>query len=197
MTDDLLSTIEFIKTVDDMKRILRRNVNLDCVTRENDAEHSWHIALMAMILKDYAKDESTDFSKAVEICIAHDLVEIYAGDTFCWDKKGNETKAEREKNAADKLFSSLPGGQGGYIRGLWEEFEEKKTKESLYANAMDRLQPLILNANTEGHTWKMAGTTISQAMERFGMIKDELPEVWEYVEKVLNEAMEKGWILKD
>lgn len=197
MDESFYKRIEFIKKTDDMKRVFRRNVNLDGTTRENDAEHSFHIALMAPVLKDYLKDPATDIEKTVMLCLAHDLVEVYAGDTFCWDKQANKTKSARELDAADKLFSLLPDCDKKKMRALWDEFEEQKTPESLYANALDRFQPFLLNRFTEGHTWRLAKTTYSQAIERFDLIRRVLPPLWEYVEEGLTDAMKKGYIIND
>lgn len=196
MNEKLLNQIDFIVKIDEMKNVLRRNINISVNRRENDAEHSWQLAVMAMLFKEYSS-EVVDYDKAVKMCLVHDLVEVYAGDTFCWDTKANESKAERERLAADKLFSSLLGGQGNEIRSLWEEFDSMSTPESRYANAMDRLQPFILNMHTEGHTWRLANTTFTQAMGRFGMIKNTLPIIWNYVEENLEIAVNKGWIKDD
>lgn len=145
--------LKFTALVDKMTLIQRRTLLVDGSRRENDAEHSWHIALMAMLFKDYAP-EGTDIARAVQMCIVHDLVEIYAGDTFAYDAAGNEGKEEREKAAADKLFAQLPEHLGKEFRQLWEEFDAMDTPDSKYAASMDRLQPYLHNTLTEGHTWK-------------------------------------------
>ena len=194
--DRFTKQIEFIKTVDEMKAVLRRSLTISTRQRENDAEHSWHIALMAVLLSEYASPE-VDVNYAVKMCLVHDLVEIYAGDTFCWDKVGNLSKDQREKEASEKLFALLPADQGEDIKNTWLEFDERKTPTSLFANVMDRLQPFILNVENEGHTWRLAHATLSQIMERFSFIKEVLPKAWEYIDSNLKTAIEKGWIIDD
>ncbi len=196
MEKDLINSLNFILEVDKMKSVFRRNINLDR-RPENDAEHSFHIAVMAMTLKNYCAIDGVDFDKAVKMCLAHDLIEIYAGDTFCWDKEAIKSKADRELKSADKLFSMLPADLGNEFRSLWEEFDAVETNTSKYANSMDRLQPFMLNNNTEGFTWRLAHTTMSQAMERFSIIKEVLPKCWEYVDEGLKNGVKKGYIIDD
>ncbi|MBR5376243.1 MAG: HD domain-containing protein, partial [Lachnospiraceae bacterium] len=135
----------FTAEIDKMTSVLRRTVLIDKSRRENDAEHSWHIAVMAMLFSEYAK-EPVNIGRAVEMCVVHDLVEIYAGDTFAFDVEGNIGKEERERKAADKLFSQLPDDQGRMIRKLWEEFDAMQTNDAKYAACMDRLQPFLHNS---------------------------------------------------
>ena len=130
---------------------------IDGSRRENDAEHSWHIAVMALLFSEYAT-EPVDVARAAKMCVVHDLIEIYAGDTFAYDLEANKGKAEREAAAADKLFAQLPAEQGAEIRSLWEEFDAMNTPDSKYAACMDRLQPFLHNTLTEGHTWRESGT---------------------------------------
>lgn len=188
--------IEFMLAIDKMKSTYRRNINLDG-KNEDDAQHSWALAMMAMLFKDYAKDKTTDFDKAVKLCLVHDLIEVYAGDTFCWDLKANESKKDRELASADKLFSILPKNQGEEFRSLWEEFDACITKEARYANAIDRIQPFILNLNTGCHTWRIARPKYSQTMKRFGIIKEELPSLWDFVLKGLDKGISLGIIVDD
>ena len=183
--------IEFIITIDEMKNILRRNLVSDGSRRENDAEHSWHLAVMAMILEEYSADK-VDISRVLKIALVHDLVEVYAGDTFAYDVKGNEDKLDREIASADKLFGMLKDGQGDEIRALWDEFEAKETAESKYANAIDRLQPLILNYLTDGHTWKLGDVHAPQIYKRMDIIRTATPELWHIVEGIISTSIETG-----
>lgn len=190
-SEKIKKQIEFIITIDEMKNILRRNLVVDGSRRENDAEHSWHLAVMAMILEEYSADK-VDISKVLKIALVHDLVEVYAGDTFAYDVKGNEDKLDREIMAAEKLFGMLGDGQGDEIRALWDEFEAKETAESKYANAIDRLQPLILNYLTNGHTWKLGDVHAPQIYKRMDIIRTATPELWHIVEGIISTSIETG-----
>ena len=176
-----------------MTSVLRRTMLIDGSRRENDAEHSWHIAVMALIFNEYAS-EIVDVSRAVKMCVVHDLIEIYAGDTFAYDVAGNQDKAEREAASADKLFAQLPSELGIEIRALWEEFDAVQTPDAKYAACMDRLQPFLHNTLTAGHTWVEGGTCRAQVEKRMAIIKDFMPEVYKWVEKNLDNAVEKGWL---
>ncbi len=190
-SEKIKKQIEFIITIDEMKNVLRRNLVVDGSRRENDAEHSWHLAIMAMILEEYSADK-VDISKVLKIALVHDLVEVYAGDTFAYDVKGNEDKLDREIMAAEKLFGMLKDGQGEEIRALWDEFEAKETAESKYANAIDRLQPLILNYLTNGHTWKLGDVHAPQIYKRMDIIRTATPELWHIVEGIISTSIEAG-----
>ncbi len=186
--------IKFLLVIDEMKNVLRRNLVVDGSRRENDAEHSWHLAMLAMILEEYSA-EKVDIERVLKITLVHDLVEVYAGDTFAYDAKGNEDKLDRETEAANRLFGMLDPVQGAEIRALWDEFEEKETAESRYANAVDRLQPLLLNYMTNGHTWKMGDVHAPQIYKRMDIIRTATPELWHIVEGIINTSIETG-ILK-
>ncbi len=190
----LQKQIEFALEIDKMKLILRRNLVADGSKREDDAAHSWHLAVMAMLLEEYSA-EKIDVNRVIKIALVHDLVEVYAGDTFAYDAKGYEDKEQREKDAATKLFGMLDPVQGAEIRALWDEFEAGKTAEAKYANAIDRIQPLLLNYLTDGHTWKMGGVSSAQVYERMDIIRTATPELWCIVEGVIKSSVEKG-ILK-
>ena len=192
--EKLKKQIEFAVKVDKMKEVLRSNLVVSGERRENDAEHSWHLALMAMLLEEYSA-EKVNIEKVLKIALVHDLVEVYAGDTFAYDEKGYEDKDERERAAADKLFGSLDGEQGKEIRALWDEFEAIETPESKYANAIDRIQPLILNYLTNGHTWRLGNVHVPQIYKRMDIIRTAAPELWQVVEGVIADSVEKG-ILK-
>ncbi len=185
--------LRFTAEIDKMTSILRRTMLVDGSRRENDAEHSWHIAVMALIFEEYAA-EPVNVNRAVKMCVVHDLIEIYAGDTFAYDVAGNADKAEREAAAADKLFAQLPSEQGAEIRSLWEEFDAMQTSDAKYAACMDRLQPFLHNTLTGGHTWVESGTARPSVEKRMAIIKDFMPEVYKWVEKNLDNAIEKGWL---
>lgn len=190
----LKKQIEFTVEIDKMKQILRRNLIADGSKREDDAAHSWHLAIMAMILEEYSA-EKIDIGRVIKIALVHDLVEVYAGDTFAYDSKGYEDKEQREKDAAAKLFGMLEPEQGAQIRSLWDEFEAGETAEAKYANAIDRIQPLLLNYLTNGHTWKTGGVTSAQVYKRMDIIRTATPELWSIVEGVISDSIKKG-ILK-
>ena len=161
--------LRFTAEIDKMTSILRRTMLIDGSRRENDAEHSWHIAVMALIFEEYAT-QNVDVSRAVKMCVVHDLIEIYAGDTFAYDAAGNADKAEREAAAAEKLFAQLPKEQGAEIRLLWEEFDAMQTPDAKYAACMDRLQPFLHNTLTSGHTWVEGGTVRASVEKRMAVI---------------------------
>lgn len=192
--EKLKNQIKFVMVIDEMKNIFRRNLIIDGTRRENDAEHSWHLAMLAMILEEYSA-EKIDIERVLKIALVHDLIEVYAGDTFAYDEKGNEDKQEREVKAADKLFGMLDSIQGAEIRALWDEFEAMETAESRYANAIDRIQPLILNYMTNGHTWKQGDVHSTQIYKRMDIIRTATPELWHIVEGIINTSIEIG-ILK-
>ncbi len=193
-SEKLRRQLEFIVTCDELKNIFRRTVLTDASRRENDAEHSWHLALCAMVLEEYAP-APLDMQKVLRMVTVHDLIEIYAGDTFAYDTTGNATKAEREAAAADKLFSVL-GEQGSEFRTLWEEFDAGQTPEAAFAAAMDRLQPLLHNYVTNGYTWKEGDVHASQVLTRNAPVKSAAPALWEAVEAIINDSVKKG-ILKE
>ena len=192
----LKKQIDFLVEIDKMKTILRQTILVDKSKRENDAEHSWHFAVMAMVLFEYTDSSAVNIQRVLKMALVHDLVEIYAGDTFAYDDKGNESKAEREAAAADKIFGLLPQDQGKELHGLWREFEEIQTADSKYANAIDRLQPLINNYMTEGHTWKLGNVTSDKVYKRMGIIKEGAPGLWGFVTDIINSSVEKGYLQK-
>lgn len=192
--EKLKKQLKFILVIDNMKNIFRRNLLADGSRRENDAEHSWSLAMLAMLFEEYSA-EKVDMEKTLKIALVHDLVEVYAGDTFAYDLKGNEDKLERETKAAQKLFEILEPEQAGEIRDLWNEFEEKKTPEARYANAIDRVQPLINNYMTDGYTWKEGDVHAPQIYKRNEIVRTAAPELWKLVEGIVDDSIESG-ILK-
>lgn len=187
--------LKFTAEVDKMTSILRRTLLVDGSRRENDAEHSWHIALMCMLFKDYAP-EGTDISRAVQMCIIHDLIEIYAGDTFAYDESANQTKAEREEKAAEKLFSQLPENLKNEFCALWKEFDEMETPDAKYAASMDRLQPFLHNTLTEGCTWKEGKPPLKAVEKRINVAKETISEITSWYENNIDRALKEGWLTK-
>ncbi len=193
MENNLIKDMDFIVEIDKIKNIFRQTTLMDGSRRENDAEHSWHLATMAMVLEDYS-DEEVDINKVIKMLLIHDLVEIYAGDTFCYDLEGNKDKAEREKIAAEKIYGILPDDKGEYLKRLWEEFEERETAEAKFAAAMDRVQPILCNYYSGGGTWVKYGITRAQVMKRAEPIKDISQDLWEYILNIIDDSIEKGYI---
>ena len=189
--------MRFLVEVDKMKSVYRRTILIDKTRRESDAEHSWHFALMAMLLAEYADPEKVDCARVIRMALVHDLIEIYAGDTFAYDVQGNQDKRQRETEAADKLFALLPEDQAAEIRALWEEFDAMETPDAQYAAAIDRLQPFLNNYLTQGHTWGLGGVKSAQVYERMDPIRVALPEVWPFVDKMIQENKEKGYLEKE
>lgn len=190
----LAKQIEFITLIDQAKQVYRQNVVIGTTRQENDAEHSWHLAVMAIILSEHSAAKELDMLKVLKMALVHDLVEIYAGDTFCYDDQAIKDKEQREAIAADKLFSILPGDQGENFRELWQEFEAKLSPEARFAACLDRLQPLILNYNTAGHTWQNPGVNSSKVLERNAMLQENTPALWDYVNEVIQDSIEKGYL---
>ena len=193
ISERLRKQLEFIREIDKAKTVLRRSVLLDRSRRENDAEHSWHLAVMAILLVEYA-NEPVDLLKVVKMLLIHDLVEIDAGDTYAYDAKGHEDKYEREQRAADRIFGLLPQEQGEELRRLWEEFEERRTPEARFAAAMDRLQPVMLNYLTEGVVWRQHGVTSEQVIARNRHIAEGSEVLWEAAAEYIQDAVRKGYL---
>lgn len=192
--DRLAQQIQFIIEIDKLKQVLRQTTLTDRSRQENSAEHSWHLAMMALVLAEYAPPE-TDILHAVKLLLIHDLVEIYAGDTFCYNVLGNQDKAEREQRAANRLYGLLPDEQGMELRALWEEFEEQNTPAALFATALDRLQPLLHNQQTEGGTWRLHKITLDQVLQRVAPIENGAPSLWPFVQQVLSECVHSGILM--
>ena len=191
----LKSQLLFSAEIDKMTSVYRRTLLLDRSRRENDAEHSWHIAVMALLFEEYAV-EKVDIRHAVEMLLVHDLIEIYAGDTFAYDIAGGKDKHLREQSAAEKLFALLPEDQSVKIKQLWQEFDAAATADAKYANCLDRLQPFYHNMLTDGHTWRNADipVTSAQVRKRTACIKEFMPQLYCWVENCIAEAEKRGWI---
>lgn len=191
----LLKQIEFIIEIDKLKKIVRQNIIIGSTRNENDAEHSWHLAVMAFLLSEYAAAKDVDVLRVIKMVLIHDLVEIDAGDTFCYDEKANEDKAQREQKAAERLFNLLPADQAQEIWELWHEFEALETPEARFAACLDRLQPLLLNYHTNGHTWKKPGVTSKKVLQRNEPLRENAPVLYEYAKEIIEDSIRRG-ILK-
>ncbi len=194
MNERLKKQIEFIIEIDKLKQIYRRTVLMDGSRLENDAEHSWHLAVMAIILPEYAAQKNLDILRVIKMVLIHDVVEIDAGDTYLYDEQATKDKVEREQKAADRLFRLLPEDQAEEFRTLWEEFEERATPEAKFAASLDRFQPLLHNYVTEGKSWKKHGVTSDKVMQRGQHMREGAPTLWEHAKTLIQHSVEKGYL---
>lgn len=194
-SERLQRQIEFIAEIDKLKSIYRNSFLSDASRRENDAEHSWHIAMMAIVLSEHADDKDVDLLRAIKMLLIHDIVEIDAGDVFVYDKGRDGGLAAREKKAAERLYGILPPDQAAELMALWEEFEERRTPEARFAAAMDRFEPILQNYLNGGKTWKEHGITSGQVLHVIARIGEGSNELLEYTQGIVCEAVEKGYLL--
>lgn len=187
--------IEFLLEIDALKHTLRQSVLLDRSRRENSVEHSWHIALAAMMFSEYADGRDIDKDRVVRMLLLHDLVEIDAGDTYCYDEPGKVDQKEREDRAADRIFGLLPSDQAKEFRALWDEFEDRLTPEAKFAHAMDRFQAFLHNYYTRGLTWRQHGIRKSQVQQRMQPVQAGAPRIWDFVETLIDDAVARGFLL--
>jgi putative hydrolase of HD superfamily len=192
----IAAQLGFLREADKLKSILRHSRVTFADRRENDAEHSWHLALTAMILAEHA-EPGLDLLRTLEMVLIHDLVEIDAGDTIAYaDSAAKAAQAERERAAAERLFGMLPADQGGRMRGLFDEFEERRTREARFARALDRVQPILQNVHTRGATWRANGVTPRMVRELNGpIIRDASPALWDRIEEIIAQAEADGCFL--
>ncbi len=192
---DFEKQIAFILELDRIKNVMRQTYLSDGRRKENDAEHSWHLALMAFVLADYAS-EPVDVLKSMKMVLLHDVIEIDAGDTYAYDAEGNKSKRERELKAADRIFGMLPKAQAREYRGLWDEFEAMETPEAKYANMLDKVQPLLLNDASGGRSWEEHGVKKSQVLARNARTHEGSEELWAYALALIEKNVREGH-LKD
>lgn len=195
MNDKLEKQLQFIIEIDKLKNILRRTKLIHADRYENDAEHSWHLAMMAIILQDHA-NEPVDLAKVLKMVLIHDIVEIDAGDTFAYDTKGHEDKAEREMQAAERLFGMLPAEQREELMALWQEFEKQESAEARFASSLDRLQPLIHNYMNQGYTWRKFGIHSEQVRTRNQEIAGGSEALWNVALDIIHKSEEAGYLPK-
>ncbi len=194
-TQDLLDQIAFIKEIDKVKYIQRKTKLFNSDRCENDAEHSWHLALMAIVLAEHS-NEPIDVLKVVKMVLIHDIVEIDAGDVFIYDTVKNHSNTDEERLAANRIFGLLPEKQKEEFISIWEEFEAGVTNEAKFAKSMDRLEPLLQNTSNNGGTWKEFGVKYDKVYEKKSVIKEGSKSIWNYAEGLINESVEKGILEK-
>ncbi len=183
--------IKFILEIDKLKQVLRQTYVLQEPRRENSAEHSWQLAVMATLLTEYCT-APVDVQHVIRMVLVHDIVEIDAGDTYCYgDQSG---KSDREEAAAQRLFGLLPHDQAEEMAALWREFEARQTMEARYAAALDRLMPVLLNYHTEGQSWREHGVTKDQVIARNQHIAEAAPELWAFTRNLIEDAVKKGYL---
>jgi putative hydrolases of HD superfamily len=173
---------DFLREIDKEKEIVRQTYLASASRKEGDAEHAWHMAIMTLLLSEYANEE-IDVLKTVSMLLIHDLVEIDAGDTYAYDESGKTTQREREVKAADRIFGLLPADQGQKMRALWEEFEARETPEAKFARTMDCIQPLMLNDASDGRSWAEHGVHLSQVLGRNERTAEGAQALWDYARK--------------
>lgn len=188
---DLRRALDFVVTIDKMKAIVRRTLTYDGSHYENDAEHSWHLAMMAIALERYAA-RPVNLGRVLKMVLVHDLVEVYAGDTFAFDVSATIGQKAREDAAADKIFAMIP--EGAELRAFWEEFDEGTTADAAFATALDRVQPFLSNRMNEGHTWRMGNVDRAAVYRRIEPVREALPALWDMVCGMIDDGVQKGYI---
>lgn len=191
MDERLKKQMDFLLEVDKLKFIYRQTYLSNGERKENDAEHSWHLALMAVLLKEYS-NEPVDVAKVMTMVLIHDLVEIDAGDTYAYDTAGNQTKREREVKAAQRIFGILPKDQEEAFQALWEEFEAYETPEAKFAHVCDNMQPFMLNHATGGRSWQEHGVKKSQVLNRNRYLEDGSKTMKQYFDEIIEEHVKEG-----
>lgn len=193
INERLQKQLEFMLELDKMKNLYRQTYVLHEDRKENDAEHSWHLSLMAFMLAEYSS-EPVDVTHVMKMVILHDVVEINAGDTYCYDTEGYKSKAEREEKSAQRIFGLLPDDQRQEFYGLWREFEDCQTPDAKFAALLDRLQPLLLNYSKSGISWREHGISQKQVTDRNLAYFDSAPELGDVIKQVIEDAVKKGWL---
>lgn len=195
LSNVLLDQLDFIKEIDKLKYIQRRTKLLNSDRHENDAEHSWHLAMMALVLAEHA-NEAVDVLKVLKMVLIHDIVEIDAGDTFIYDTQKDHHNVEDEREAAKRIFGLLPVKQADVFLKIWEEFEAGQTAESQFARTLDRLEPLLQNVSNQGGTWKEYDVRYETVFEKKKVMQKGSEVLWDYANQLLEESVEKGILKK-
>lgn len=195
ITNDLLKQIEFIKEIDKIKYIQRRTCLLNSNRPENDAEHSWHLALMAIALSEHA-NKPVDILRVLKMVLIHDIVEIDSGDVFLYDKSKSHKNTEEEFAAAKRIFGLLPENQAKELIDLWKEFEDGETDDAKFAKSLDKFEPLLQNFSNNGGTWDKYNVTYNEVYTQKKSINKGSDTLWEYAENLLNESVDKGILKK-
>ena len=194
-TEDLLKQIEFIKEIDKIKYIQRKTKLFNSDRRENDAEHSWHLAMMAVVLSDHS-DHKIDLLKVIKMVLIHDIVEIDAGDTFLYDKIKSHDNTEEEQKCAERIFGILPEKQANELLEIWIEFETGTSNEAKFARSLDNLEPILQNASNQGGTWKEFNVDYETVIEKKKVINEGSEKLWTYSKAILNDSVKKGILAK-
>jgi len=194
-TEDLIRQVEFIKEIDKLKFIQRKTKLIGSNRHENDAEHSWHLAMMTLILAQHA-DKPVNILRVLKMVLIHDLVEIDAGDTFIYDTEKNHTNTDQERLAAKRIFGILPEHQAEEFMAIWEEFELGTSDDAKFARAMDRFEPLLQNTSNNGGTWAEFNVPYEKVYRKKMVIKEGSASIWNYAERLINESVEKGILKK-
>ena len=195
-TDNLIKQVAFIKEIDKLKYIQRKTRLFNSDRHENDAEHSWHLAMMTIVLAEHS-DQKIDILKVLKMVLIHDIVEIDAGDTFIYDTTKNHTNTEEEFIAAKRIFGLLPPAQAEEFIAIWQEFEDGLTNEAKFAKSMDRFEPLLQNTSNNGGTWTEFKVPYQQVYNKKKAIKEGAASIWNYAENLINESVEKGILIKE
>ncbi|MBQ6181530.1 MAG: HD domain-containing protein [Ruminococcus sp.] len=193
MDERLRQQISFMLELDKMKALYRQTYVLNEDRKENDAEHSWHLAVMAFLLAEHS-NLPVDVLKVMKMVLIHDVVEIDAGDTYCYDTEGYKTKADREEKAAQRIFGLLPTDQKDEFYSLWREFEEAATADSKFANLLDRLQPILLNYTRDGISWKEHGVFSDQVRARNLHSGEASDDIAALIEEIIRDAEAHGFL---
>ncbi|PQA54931.1 HD domain-containing protein [Siphonobacter curvatus] len=193
--DKLLQQLSFIQEIDKLKYIKRKTRLFNSDRHENDAEHSWHLALMAMVLAEHA-NEPVDVSKVVKMLLIHDIVEIDSGDVFLFDTLLNHDDATAEHKAALRIFGLLPEEQSKEFLTIWEEFEARETPESRFAHAIDRFEPVLQNVSNQGGSWKEFNVDYEKVIKKVGVIDKGSNHIWDFAKTMIDDSLEKGYIQK-
>lgn len=196
MNEDLQRQVDFIKEIDKLKYIQRKTKLFNSDRHENDAEHSWHLAMMTIVLSNHS-NKPIDVLKVLKMVLIHDIVEIDAGDTFIYDTVKNHSNTDEELIAAKRIFGLLPQEQAEEFISIWEEFEQGETNEAKFAKSMDRLEPLLQNTSNNGGTWKEFNVPYQKVYEKKKAINQGSATIWNYAEKLINESVEKGILSKE
>lgn len=193
INERLKKQINFMLELDKMKNIYRQTYVLHENRKENDAEHSWHLAILAFLLAEYAS-VPIDVTRVMKMVLVHDVVEIDAGDTYCYDEAGNKTKAEREEKSAQRIFGLLPDDQKEEFYSLWREFEDNQTNDSKFAAVLDKMQPVILNYTKNGISWKEHGVYKEQVEQRCLSSSEASDKLAELIQSIIDDAASKGFL---
>ena len=191
ITDRLARQLRFCLEIDKVKHIRRKNTLTDGTRQEGDAEHMWHLAVMALVLAEYAA-EPLDVARVIAMLLLHDVVEIDAGDAFIYDVAARAAAVDKELAAADRIFGLLPADQKDWARGVWDEFEAKTTPEARFAGALDRLQPMLQNASADGGGWVIHGITADRVLAVNSVIDAGAPELWALAQQIVAGAVADG-----